>query len=221
MACFLSLIQIHKYDRLDILETNFRPGILEGESVQESETSLCYRGWRRSLLGLWEVTALQYWKLHGRMLWFCLTNAAQFGVFDPTQCSWSPAVSWALFSLDKLLLNFPRTQSHKLQSDLCLHVYEQRGQSLYQSTCGSRAMDKENTGLPVKAFMISFRKYDLLAVFSLPSREGCWLFFIFTLWAVGFMSWGILFFFNLNLIKVKRFGHRTFCSFCIRNRLLF
>lgn len=42
MACFLSLIQIHKYDRLDILETNFRPSILEGESMQESETALCY-----------------------------------------------------------------------------------------------------------------------------------------------------------------------------------
>lgn len=33
----LSLIQIHKYGRLDILETNLKPAILEGECVQESE----------------------------------------------------------------------------------------------------------------------------------------------------------------------------------------
>lgn len=37
-------MQIHKYGRLDILETNFKPAILEGESVQEPETYLCYRG---------------------------------------------------------------------------------------------------------------------------------------------------------------------------------
>lgn len=28
-------MQIHKYGRLDILETNLKPAILEGESVQE------------------------------------------------------------------------------------------------------------------------------------------------------------------------------------------
>lgn len=49
-------------------------------------------------------------------------------------------------------------------------------------------VDKENASLPVKAFISSFGKYTLLAVFSLPSREGCLLFFIFMLWAVGFMS---------------------------------
>lgn len=40
----LSLIQIHKYGRLDILETNLKPAILEGESVQESEAKedLCW-----------------------------------------------------------------------------------------------------------------------------------------------------------------------------------
>lgn len=68
ISCFLFLIQIHKYDRLDILETNFKPAVLEGKSVHKPETLLCCGGGRRSSLGLWEAIARSYWKLYGRML---------------------------------------------------------------------------------------------------------------------------------------------------------
>lgn len=54
---FHFLIQIHKYDRLDILETNFKPAIIEGEYVQESETCLCFVGEKHFLLGLQKATA--------------------------------------------------------------------------------------------------------------------------------------------------------------------